>query len=307
MPDLALDLRYFRYVLLVAEYGSFRKAADALSLSQSTISRRVQLLERRLGASLFDRSRTGVRLTYAGERFLLTAKGGAEQLHRAASEVSHIRQGRSGQIRLGIMASFAAGFLAETLRKFRSLYPDVEVLLEESSSQLNVAGVLSGRLDAAFVRRKLEVPGCEVQTLWEERVFIALPSSHVLASNAEVRWEEIGYETFLVSTEGSGADVEDYIQQQLYAFGIRPSLLPQKLGRENLLNFVASGFGIALATEAAVGVPYVGVSFVPLADSEPCLWSLVRSRDNMNPALKRFAELCHGLSTIQASADIEAR
>ncbi|WP_312621640.1 helix-turn-helix domain-containing protein, partial [Agrobacterium pusense] len=63
MPDLALDLRYLRYALLVAEHGSFRRAADAVGMSQSTVSRRVQLLERRLGVPLFTRSRTGAKLT----------------------------------------------------------------------------------------------------------------------------------------------------------------------------------------------------------------------------------------------------
>ena len=55
MPDLAFDLRHRPYAMLVAEHGSFRRAADVLELSQSTISRRVQSLERRLGVTLFDR------------------------------------------------------------------------------------------------------------------------------------------------------------------------------------------------------------------------------------------------------------
>jgi hypothetical protein len=63
MPDLALDLRHLRYAMVVAELGSVRRAADALNLSQSTISRRIQSLECRLGVSLFERSRSGARLT----------------------------------------------------------------------------------------------------------------------------------------------------------------------------------------------------------------------------------------------------
>ena len=73
MPDLALDLRDLKYPILVAEHGSFRRAADILNLSQSTLSLRIQLLERRLGLPLFERNRTGTRPTLAGERFLLVA------------------------------------------------------------------------------------------------------------------------------------------------------------------------------------------------------------------------------------------
>ena len=56
MPDLTLDLRYLKYAIQVAEAGSFRRAADRIAISQSTVSRRVQMLERQLGVSLFEGS-----------------------------------------------------------------------------------------------------------------------------------------------------------------------------------------------------------------------------------------------------------
>jgi DNA-binding transcriptional LysR family regulator len=92
MPDLALDLRQLKYAMLVAEHGSFRRAADAVNLSQSTITRRIQLLERRLGVPLFERSRSGTRLTYAGERFMFDAAVGARHLYDAViTQHSHTR------------------------------------------------------------------------------------------------------------------------------------------------------------------------------------------------------------------------
>lgn len=88
MPDLALDLRFLRYAILVAEHGSFRRAADAMNLSQSTVSRRIQLLERRVGVPLFERSRSGVRPTPAGERFIREAAFGAEHIRQAVSSLT---------------------------------------------------------------------------------------------------------------------------------------------------------------------------------------------------------------------------
>ena len=66
MPDIAFDLRYLRYAILVAQHGSFRAAAESLDLSQSTVSRRIRLLERRLGVPLFERDHKGAKLTPAG-------------------------------------------------------------------------------------------------------------------------------------------------------------------------------------------------------------------------------------------------
>lgn len=85
VPDLAFDLRYLKYAMLVAEHGSFRRAASVLNLSQSTISRRIQLLERRLGVPLFERNHAGARTTLAGERFMRDAIVGAEHLQQAVS------------------------------------------------------------------------------------------------------------------------------------------------------------------------------------------------------------------------------
>lgn len=101
MPDLALDLRFLRYALLVAEHGSFRRTAEALDISQSTLSRRVQLLERRIGVPLFVRIRSGVHLTLAGERFLQDAAVGAQHFDRAVSTLALARRGQLGDLRFG--------------------------------------------------------------------------------------------------------------------------------------------------------------------------------------------------------------
>jgi DNA-binding transcriptional LysR family regulator len=92
VPDLAFDLRYLKYAMLAAEHGSFRRAAEILNLSQSTVSRRIQLLERRIGIPLFERTRSGARPTAAGERFMREAAVGAGQLREAVNSISMARE-----------------------------------------------------------------------------------------------------------------------------------------------------------------------------------------------------------------------
>jgi DNA-binding transcriptional LysR family regulator len=296
MPDLALDLRYLRYAMLVAELGSFRRAADVLNLSQSTVSRRIQLLERRLGVPLFERSRSGTRLTYAGERFIRDAAVGAGHLHQAASDLTLAQRGHLGELRIGLMASLASGFLADLLYCFRTRFPNVDVKLEEASSQSNAAGVLSGRLDAAFISGSPQLPECHTRELWDEGILVALPSQHALAARANVKWDEVRDETFLVSADGPGPEIEDYLVRQLSVLGFRPKILAQKLGRENLLNMVAKGFGLTLTTHSTTGTSYAGVAFVPIGDAEECVASsVVWPTSSQNPALKKLLELCDAL------------
>lgn len=297
MPDLALDLRHLKYAILVAEHGSFRRTADVLNISQSTVSRRIQLLERRLGVHLFERSKSGVRLTFAGERFIRDASLGAEQLQRAVSDLVLAQRGNLGELRIGLMASLAAGFLADLLRSFRARFPRVTITLEEASSQLNVAGVLNGRLDVAFVTGEPTVAGCFTRKLWDERIIIALPSGHSQATSQIVKWDEVRDETFLVTADGPGQEIEDYIIRQLSNLGFRPTILVQKVGRENLLNMVANGFGLTLTTHSTIGTTYSGVTFIPIGGINECVSSsVVWPASSQNPTLKELLALSDAMA-----------
>lgn len=296
LPDLALDLRYFRYALVVVEHGSFRRAANALNLSQSTVSRRIKLLERRLGVPLFERSRSGVRLTNAGERFIRDAAVGAEHLHQAVSDLAEAGRGNVGELRIGLMASLASGFLADLFYAFRTRFPNVEIKLEEASSQSNAAGVLSGRLDAAFISGNAQLPGCHTRHLWDERIFVALPTKHALVVRPNATWNDVRDETFLVSADGPGPEIEDYLLRQLSDLGFRPKILSQKVGRENLLNMVAKGFGLTLTTQSTLGTSYAGVTFVPIGNASECVASsLIWPASSRNPAVKKLLQLCDAL------------
>jgi very-short-patch-repair endonuclease len=115
MADLAFDLRYLRYASVAAEHGNLRRAAVILGVPQSTVSRRVQLLEHRLGFFLFERDPRGVRLTSAGENFLKEAAVGVHHFDRAVQLAASTHRGERGELHIGILASLTSGFLQEFL------------------------------------------------------------------------------------------------------------------------------------------------------------------------------------------------
>lgn len=292
MPDLAFDLRYLKYAMLAAEHGSFRRAADALAISQSTVSRRVQLLERRIGIALFERTRSGVKLTVAGERFMREASVGASHLREAVNSIATARRGDFGELRIGLMASLASGFLANLLASYHQRFPSVELKLREATSQTNAAGVLNGWLDVAFIPGEPKLPGCKSRKLWDERVYVALPETHVLATRKTIAWDDIRDETFLISADVTGPEIEDYLVRHLSGSGFRPRVSVQHVGRENLLNMVARGFGITLTTHSTLGAKYSDVLFQPIIASEDMISSsAVWSVRNINPALKKMLDL----------------
>ncbi|PXW67422.1 LysR family transcriptional regulator [Blastomonas natatoria] len=292
MPDLALDLRFLRYAILVAEHGSFRRAADAMNLSQSTVSRRIQLLERRVGVPLFERSRSGVRPTPAGERFIREAAFGAEHIRQAVSSLSMEKRGQIGELKIVLMASLASGFLADVLEAFHFRFPNIDIKIEEATAQATAAGVLSGRLDAAFIPGEPRLPGCQAMHLWGEPLYVAVSKHHSMAARVGVNWEDLRDETFLVAADVHGPEVEAIIVRQLSGLGFHPRISVQRVGRENLLNMVGMGFGVTLAATSTQGASYPAVIFVPLAEGgEVFNSSVVWSTNNVNPALKRLLDL----------------
>ena len=177
MPDLTLDLRYLKYAIHVAEAGSFRRAADRLSISQSTVSRRVQMLERQLGVSLFKRTRSGAGLTPEGERFLQQAAVGARYLREAATEMRSVRKLTTGLVRFGMLEAFPACPIIDLLATFRQRYTTIEVKLEEGTSEQNTLGVERGLLDAAISLGATKGHPFQIRRLCEPDLFVALSGS----------------------------------------------------------------------------------------------------------------------------------
>lgn len=293
MPDIALDLRYLRYAILAAEHGSFRRAAEILCVSQSTVSRRIQILERRVGMALFDRNRSGARITTAGEHFLGKAAIGAKHLHQAADIVRQAKRGCTGVLRVGLTACLGGGFLSELFASYHRRYPAIEVIFEEGTAQLNEGALLGGRLDLALMPTEPRSPGCRAEQLWDEAIYVAVPASHEIASSDGVRLDSVGNETFLVMTDAAGPEISNYLVRELSVYGLRPSISRQHIGFGNLLNMVEQGFGITLATKSVVGNAYTGVCFVPIIGTqEKFSFSVVWSETNQNPALQLFVDMC---------------
>lgn len=112
---VSIELRHLRYADAAARHGSFRKAADALGLKQSNLSRGIRNLEGRLGYQLFERTNGGVQPTPAGRDFLQGARRVLDDLQTMVGATNAVVRGTAGQLRLGFYTSISAGNLRSTL------------------------------------------------------------------------------------------------------------------------------------------------------------------------------------------------
>lgn len=296
MPDLSLDLRYLRYAIVAAELRSLRKAAGALDVHQSTISRRIQILENRLGFPLFTRSYGGIALTEAGRLFLADASRSALELSQAAEKATLAHRAEANLLRVGLGPGLMIGATQELLKAFAKAQPKLKVTIHEASAQDHFDSLLRGAIDVCITESEAVFPGCASEPLWTETPCVAFPAQHPLARYEVVSWEQLTNERFLLSAKGAYAEeIRDLLCARL------PSSCDQvvvhDIGMEGVLRLVAINFGLAFACSSIVRQGMEGLVFRPIAGEDNRVrLSAVWQRQNRTPALLRFLSLARTFS-----------
>ena len=164
-----IAIQHLRYVVAAAEYGSFRQAAEAPRLEQSTLSRRVLQLEEAIGVTVFERSSGGVRATPAGRDFLRIARSILEQMDALVTTARNTGRGEAGRLAVGFYTSLSARNLRATLVDFRLRFPQVELGMAERSRMRLVTGLRNGALDIVIATGGSPLFDSRALPLWSER------------------------------------------------------------------------------------------------------------------------------------------
>lgn len=299
MPDRILDLRLFRYALTSAEHGSFRRAAAALNVQQSTISRGVRNLEDRVGAELFERGHAGIRPTPAGYEFLQEATRGFDHLERAMRRAGALQRGEQGYLTIGLSVPIL--LLGDLLEQFHDAFAGVSVEIVETTTSAGLALVQQRKLDVAFVASTGASGTPRSIPMREARIMVVLPKSHPLAAARKVALKELFEERLMLSAGGLGPDVGDYLRLQMAAYGGEPKLQLHRTDQSNLIKLVARGFGVAVVVGPVPLSAPDGVVFVPLAGKGTISLCTVWMDSNPNPALKGLRDIL--LRHVQSSAE----
>lgn len=292
---LRMELRHLRYVIAAAECGSFRRAAKALGIHESAISRRIRDVEDEIGAALFIRQPSGVSLTIAGQRFFVRARRALNHVSHAAKDAAAVGRGEKGRVRVGIFTSLASGFLADLLRQYVESNPAIRTQVIEGGPAGHIAAIQRHELDVAFLTGEPRAEGCDLTHFWSEKVYVALPRNDHLARKRAINWSDLRDRHFIVSEVDPGPEIHDYLVKHLAELGHHPSVERHVVGRDNLMQLVKIGQGLTLTSEATIGTRFPGVVFRSIANEILpfcCIWSVY----NDNPALRRLLSLARALS-----------
>jgi DNA-binding transcriptional LysR family regulator len=249
-----MELRQLRYAVAVAAHRHFTRAAASVPVAQPALSHQVKLLEQELGIELFERARSGVRLTEAGEIFVLRARRALAEMDATREEIAALKGLTAGRLVLGAMQALAGLDLPRLIAAFHAAHPGIDVSLREDSTRDMLTMVERGEIDLALAALDVERPaGIEVIPLVREPVLVAMPAAHPLAPQETVAVRQLRGETFIFFKQGTGLRaVSDRAAEQA---GFVPRAGFQTNSHDRLLTLVSEGLGVAFVPASAVSDP----------------------------------------------------
>ncbi|MGM0636479.1 MAG: hydrogen peroxide-inducible genes activator [Bacteroidota bacterium] len=197
-----MTITQLHYVLAVAEYKNFTKAAEKVFVTQPTLSMQVQKLEEELGVKIFDRSKKPIELTQVGENIVNQAKNIVNESNRIQDIVDQQKGYVGGEFRLGIIPTVMPTLLPMFLMNFTKKYPKVNLKIQEQNTETIIENLKDGHLDAAIAATPLENENILEKPLYYEPFVGYIPSSHRLAQKEKITPEDLSTEDILLLEDG---------------------------------------------------------------------------------------------------------
>ncbi|CAA2160697.1 HTH-type transcriptional regulator BenM [Methylobacterium brachiatum] len=285
------DLGHARSFVAVAEEMHFGRAAAKLNLTQSPLSRQIQMLEQTLGVTLLDRTTRAVRLTPAGRTFLAEAYRVLAAAESAARITQRAARGERGVIRLSFTAASAYRTLPHVVAHVRARLPEVDLVLAEMVSDEQILALEENRTDLAILRPApiLQDTKSAIATapLVSERLLLAVPRSHRLATGRVPTLQDLDGEAFVTWSPKGGRYFIDLLDTLFETGGVMPRIVQRVNQVHAMLALVGAGIGIALVPASTRGNSMADIRLRPIAlpaTARPELL-LAWRRDNANPCL----------------------
>ena len=261
------DLRQLRHFIAVAQHLHFGRAAAALHLSQPPLSRSIQDLEARLGATLLARSRRKVALTPEGARFLEEAQRIIAQLERAVLEVGSMAAGAGGRLRLGFVSLADFGVLPGLLKAFKASHPGVALALREMLSPDQAIALSAGELDFGLLLPPV-AGDLEHLVVQRERFVVALPARHALArARGRIAMRQLSGEAFVMAPRDIAPGLHDIVALLAARAGFSPRVAQEAIQMQTVVSLVSSGLGVAVVPSSVANLGRRGVAYREIADA----------------------------------------
>lgn len=248
-----MDLDHLVAFAAVARHRSVTAAARELGLSQPALTRQIQRLQGELGIALLAKDGRSIRVTGAGQRFLIWSEGTLERYQGMRDELRGVSSSVGGPLKVAASTSPGEFLVPGLVSGFTAVFPLVrpEVVIGDSAG---VTALLRAQeADVGFVGMRLPGTDLRYQTIGEDEIVLAVPADHPFAARAEVDLDDLAGEAFLEREVGSGT-------RSTFEAALRDRGLPIPRYRvamvlsntEAVVSAVQDGYGMGLVSSLAI-------------------------------------------------------
>jgi DNA-binding transcriptional LysR family regulator len=285
-----VELHHLRAFEVLAHELNFTRAAARLHLSQQALSVQIRELERRCGASLFERTTRSVALTDAGRTLLRHVPGILLSVDQAVAE-TRLAGSAAQQPRLvvGLRGTSGTDLVTRVLRSFSARHPDVEVTIRNVDFGDASAGLTGGTTDVALAW--LPAPeGIEALPLLQDERLAVLPTDHRLASQDVVDAADLAAESFVWIDE-MDARVRDYWTLADHRVGQPAKVGARITGFDDAWEAIRAGLAVSASPAMTLGRLPSDLVTRPVRGLEPAVLGVCRRVGDARPAVQSFLDV----------------
>jgi DNA-binding transcriptional LysR family regulator len=288
------ELSQLRCFVAAAEELHFGRAAQRLNMTQSPLSRQIQLLERILDVTLLERTSRSVALTPAGRVFLIEARRIVRLAESAQLSARRVAKGDAGKVAIGFTAVSGYGLVPQIVAAARAALPNIELELREMVTGEQVDALLTGLIDIGFVRPPIDRHEFDTALVLAEPLVVALPTGDPRADASVLEPADFdGLPLIMYARQGAGY-FHDMLVRLFDAAGVAPSYVQHVTQIHSMLGLVRAGLAVAIVPQSAAELHFTDVQLRRLATTpeRPVELHMAWRRDNANPALAAMRRLC---------------
>jgi LysR family hydrogen peroxide-inducible transcriptional activator len=287
----AFSLRQLQYVVAVADFLSFHRAAEECHVSQPSLSLQIAELERVLGIKIFERDPHRVVLTAMGRDFVESARAVLNAAVALGETARRCTDLFSGTLRIGVIPTISPYWLPELTAALHKAYPQLTVIWVEDKTHVLVHALQSGAIDAAVLALEAEIGDVEREVIAKDPFVLVAPAGNPLvAKRAPAKAAELRGATVMVLEDahcfGKQA-LEFCFRAKAQQHQFRGTSLP------TVISMVAGGVGVTLlptlAVRSEVRMNNLRVRRFADAEAGRTIGLVWRKKSSLTPALRKLA------------------
>jgi len=232
-----------------AKLGSFTKAAEATFRTQSALSQQIKALEEELDCHLFERiGKKKLRLTSAGERFLLFAESILENYDSLREDLNELKGSQKGRLKMAAPFTTLYHLFPDVLKEYTERFPHVELTILDRSQQTVIELVKGGDIDFGFTVES-EIPGDLVALRWQKvETVLMTPLGHPLAKARRVTLRHIAKYPLILPPKELRFTCRRMLEERFQKLGLDYQIVMESSNVELTSLYVEIGLGISFAT-----------------------------------------------------------